>query len=242
MYHIAICDDDIVFIRYIKRLFLENGKLGEAINFYEYLSGEELIRDMRKQEKYDLLILDIRFEGMDGNAVAKVFRKQFPDTVLVFCSGVSLPTVESFETAPYRYWLKEYTEERLKKELDIVIRKMKENQIPPFIMGKKGNLMVRLHVGNVEYIEISKRGSKLYCTVDGTEEVFTSDKKVSEFYDLLKEFGFAYAHNSYIVNLDYVAAVSTTDLELINGQRLSVSRSRAKEFKKAFAWKLAQKY
>ena len=102
MYHIGICDDDPVFIEYIKRLiFMEN----TLVEFYEYLSGKELIQDMQKRERYDLLILDVCLPDMDGNETARKFREQFPDTLLVFCSGVCMPTTQSFETTPYRYWL-----------------------------------------------------------------------------------------------------------------------------------------
>ena len=47
MYYIGICDDDQVFIDYMKRLFLE--VCGE-ITFYEYLSGEELVADLPNRE------------------------------------------------------------------------------------------------------------------------------------------------------------------------------------------------
>ena len=73
MYHVGICDDDPVFIKYTERLF------GEGITFYEYLSGEEMLQDMEKQEKYDLLVLDVALPGMDGNQTAREFRKMFPD-------------------------------------------------------------------------------------------------------------------------------------------------------------------
>lgn len=242
MYHIAICDDDFVFIQYMKRLFLESRYSEEAFVFYEYRSGEELLEKIKEQARCDLLILDIQLEGMDGNATAKLFRKLFADSLLIFCSGVSLPTVESFETTPYRYWLKEYTEEHMKKELDSVLVKLKNSKKFPFIMGKKGKNIVRLDGRNVQYIEISKRGSKIYYAIEQEEEVYSSEQRVAQFYEILKEFDFAYAHNSYIVNLEHVAAASVTELELLNGKRLSISRSRAKEFRRLFASKLAQKY
>ena len=71
MYHIGICDDDPVFIEYIKRLICMENTL---VEFYEYLSGKELIQDMQKRERYDLLILD----------VAKVFRRVLFWTILSF--------------------------------------------------------------------------------------------------------------------------------------------------------------
>lgn len=46
MYRIGICDDDAVFTKYIERLFKEEGIEAE---FYEYLSGEELVQDVKER-------------------------------------------------------------------------------------------------------------------------------------------------------------------------------------------------
>ena len=237
MYYIGICDDDSVFIEYIKRLF---SRFCTEIKFYEYLSGEELVQDMQKQEKYDLLVLDVAMPGMDGNETAKKFREQFPDTLLVFCSGVCMPMVESFETTPYRYWLKQYTEEKMYLEVEGVLEKLKRSKVQPYIMGKRDSQLVKLSPEQVSYISIAKRGTVIY--LGNSKETYTSSKKLTEFYDQLKEFGFAYAHNSYIVNLKYVAMAGAKELEFMNGEKLTISRARAKEFLEAFAVELAKKY
>lgn len=237
MYHIGICDDDPIFIKYIKRLFSETQN---QIKFYEYLSGEALIQDMQVREVYDLLILDMQMPGMDGNETAKKFRKQFPNTLLVFCSGVCLPTVESFVATPYRYWLKEYTEERMQQEIEGVLCKMEKSKVLPCFIGKKENLLVKLSAEQISYVSIAKRGTMLHCL--DAKESYSSPKRLAEFYEQLKDFGFAYAHNSYIVNLEHVAEVGPKELEFVNGERLTISRARAKEFKKAFAVHLSQKY
>lgn len=238
MYQIGICDDDPMFIKYIERLFDEEGLEAE---FHEYLSGEELIRNMKERDGFDLLVLDVMMPGMDGNETAKEFRTQFSDTLLVFCSGICKPTVESFETTPYRYWLKEYTEEKMKEEIQDVLRKMeKDKKVSPFVTAKKGSRILKLTADQIYYIAIAKKGTKIYC--EGENEIYTSSKKLAEFYEQLKEFGFAYAHNSYIVNLKHVAVVSLKEMELKNGKKLTISRARAKEFRKAFAEDVAQKY
>lgn len=237
MYYIGICDDDPAFTRYIKRLFLEQQP---EMEFYEYFSGEELIQDMQMRETYDLLILDMQMPGIDGNETAKEFRKQFPNTLLIFCSGVYMPTVESFVATPYRYWLKEYTEERMQQEITEVLRKMAKSKVLPYILGKKENHMVKLSPEQISYISIAKRGTVLHCA--NSTELYTSSKKLVELYGQLKNFGFAYAHNSYIVNLEHVAIVGPKELEFINGEKLTISRSRAKAFKQAFAIRLSQKY
>lgn len=237
MYHIGICDDDPVFIEYIKRLFYE---ICIDIEFYEYLSGEELVCDMQTKETYDLLILDVFMPGMDGNETARDFRKQFPETILVFCSGICKPTVESFETTPYRYWLKEYTEEKMRREVQGVLDKLKKSKVAPYIIGKDKNQKVRLSLDQISYIAIARKGSVVYGR--NSEEKYTSSQRIGELYKVLKDFRFAYAHNSYIVNLKYVAMAGPKELEFLNGEKLTISRARAKEFHKAFAIELAEKY
>lgn len=237
MYYIGICDDDVFFIKYIERLFL---KITEKIEFFEYFSGEELICDMKIRGAYDLLILDMRMPGLDGHGTAKEFRKQFPNTLLVFVSGVCMPTVETFETTPYRYWLKEYPEKKMCKEIQEVLCKLETSKTMPDIIGKKEGQVVKLRPDQIAYIAIAKRGTVLYST--DLKGHYTSPQKLVEFYEQLKDWCFAYAHNSYIVNLKHVAAVGKKELEFVNGEKLSISRSREKEFRRAFMLELAQKY
>lgn len=242
MYHVGIVDDSQAFIDYMKRLFHEGAWKEEDVTFYEYSSGEEFVYQMNMQEKYDLLIMDMRLTGMDGHKTAQLFREQHPDAILIFCSGVCMPTVESFETAPFRYWLKVYTEERMQKELEIVLEKLRENKAIPYIKGKQRSKVFKIHPKDVEYIEIAKKGSMIHSYYKGEREVYTSPIRVCEFYKILKEFGFAQAHNSYIVNMEYVVMVKVEELELKSGERLTISRSHSKEFRKLFAERMALKY
>lgn len=237
MYYIGICDDDPVFIEYIKRLICAED---EHVEYYEYLSGKELIQDMQKRERYDLMILDVCLPDMDGNETARKFREQFPDTLLVFCSGVCMPTTESFESTPYRYWLKEYTEERMTREVQGVLAKLRQNRVAPYIMGRRNNQIVKLPTERISHIAITRSGSVIYC--GNLKEKYSSQKKVAELYEQLKDFGFVYAHNSYIVNLKHVAVAGPKELELMSGEKLTISRSRAKDFLKRFAIELAGKY
>lgn len=237
MYYIGICDDDPVFIEYIKRLICAED---EHVEYYEYLSGKELIQDMQKRERYDLMILDVCLPDMDGNETARKFREQFPDTLLVFCSGVCMPTTESFESTPYRYWLKEYTEERMTREVQGVLAKSRQNRVAPYIMGRRNNQIVKLPAERISHIAITRSGSVIYC--GNLKEKYSSQKKVAELYEQLKDFGFVYAHNSYIVNLKHVAVAGPKELELMSGEKLTISRSRAKDFLKRFAIELAGKY
>jgi len=49
-------------------------------------SGEEAVKSIKKK-KYPVIILDSMLPNMDGFAVAKVIRKNFPDTKIIIFSG-----------------------------------------------------------------------------------------------------------------------------------------------------------
>lgn len=112
MYNIVICDDDINFITYMKEMILQCGLSQQEVEFYDALSGEECIHVVQRMGSCDLLILDMQMEGMDGHTTAKCFRKSFPDSLLVFCSGVLQPTDESFKVTPFRYLQKSYHDKK----------------------------------------------------------------------------------------------------------------------------------
>ena len=246
MYYIAICDDDSNFIKYMESMLLKSGLQGEQVFFFEYNSGEDLIDSINTCGKIDLLILDIQMKKLDGNGTARLFRNQFPSSVMVFCSGVYLPTVESFETTPFRYLLKEYTDQRMIRELKAIVQEVKNKTIEPVVIGTWNYNMIKLKLEEILYISIARNGSNIYINPKIIKYEFenriTSKKKLPELYSILKNYGFEYAHNSYIVNLNHIKRKTTKELELSDGTVLSIARSKEKQLRVAFAKCNAHKY
>ena len=246
MYNIAICDDDQVFISYMKKMIIAGGLEERMVVFYEYCSGEELVLSMNKNIEYDLLILDMQMGNMDGIETAKLYREKYINTILVFCSGRAKPTVKSFEVTPFRYLLKQYSDSRMLREMYPIIEKIKSSKIEPFIIGSYLYNTVKLIPDEILYIAVSKHGSDIYICSHiiryEFERKIKSKEKVKELYLLLKNHGFVYAHNSYIVNLKYIKRKTMIELELVDGTVLSIARSKEKELRKALAGYLARKY
>lgn len=247
MYNIIICDDDRAFVDYIKGVIAKSGMDKGEILFSEYYSGEELVQGIRNRKRCDLLILDMQMEGLDGHETAARFREVFPKSILVFCSGVHMPTDESFKATPFRYLLKSYSEERMISEICAVVRQIKENQNVPCIVGNYYHNSVALVPDDILYIENTKHGSRIHVGREQIEYSFehnlTTRQKLGELYEILHPFGFAYAHNSYIVNLRYVVKMcSDGEMKLKDGTILTISRSRLKEFRSSFAEWVSRKY
>lgn len=248
MYKIIICDDDKNFIKYMKEMIYKCDEIKrEKFDFHCFLSGEDFVKELETMQSCDLLILDMQMEGMDGHSTAKRFRKVFPDSVLVFCSGVIDPTDESFKTTPYRYLQKNYTDEKMLYELREIIQKMYRTKIVPCIIGKNHYNIIKLKPSEILFIENYKRGSIIHIRETVREHKFedriTTKLKLAELYKTLKEYYYEYAHNSYIVNLECVVKLSSERIiKLENGCELNISRSKLPIFRKALSEFLGNKY
>ena len=136
MYNIAICDDDKIFIQYLKRMILSASEdKNYQLNIYEYYSGEELIMNLEGTVHFDLLILDMQLGRLDGDETARIFRKYFPESVLAFCSGVRQPTIESFKATPFRYIDKSCSEEEFIYILREILNEVERISDEPYIMA-----------------------------------------------------------------------------------------------------------
>lgn len=110
-----------------------------------------------------------------------------------------------------------------------------DNKGRPLILGYYRQNHVQLLPEDIMYISIAKHGSILH-PYPGTVHFPYNGKifckrKVRELYEFLKDFDFAYAHNSYIVNMKYIKSRSKEEIQLMNGEILTVSRSKTKELK-----------
>lgn len=238
MYHIVICDDDTLFIEHMKDLLLRAGLPSETCKFYSYLSASEFEADFQNFYTVDLLILDIQLPDVNGTIFAKAFREKFPSSTLVFCSGKQSPTPESFESEPYRYLLKEWSDEHMVEKLTSIVAHIQTEKAEPFIHAGWYSTQLKLPASEIMYIARGRGCSKIY--VSKKSPYYTYNDKIlcknslSDLHALLHDFYFAYAHNSYLVNLQHVTYLNKTELTLSDNSMLTISRSRQKEFQAMF--------
>lgn len=246
MYHIKIVDDDIEFIKYMKDIITNSCINDELYDIEGFGSGEEFTEKLDSLDFCDLLILDMQMKKLDGHATAQIFREKFPEAILVFCSGVSYPTDESFKTTPFRYLLKSYSEDKMKMEMEAIIRELQRKSQEAFIVGHNRKNIIKLRPSDILFIENNKRGSIIHMTENKSKEFpfqVNSKEKLKELYKQLAPYHFEYAHNSYLVNLRYVTKYMAAGyIELTDGTQLNVSRSKQQTFKLALVTLVAEKY
>lgn len=245
MYHVAICDDDKVFISYIRKIISKaKGTNQYRFKIYEFCSGEELVNSLDTNMYLDLLILDMELGGIDGDETARKFREKFKDAVLVFCSGVRAPTVKSFKVTPYRYLLKSYSDRQFVCEMKEILTEVEKKFKEEYIVGHYRNNVIRVRIQDVLYVENAKRGSEIIVCSDCEAAKFEGrilvDDKLEALVD--KYYELAFAHSSYIINIGHIEKIIGNEVYLDNNECLSVSRTYQKEFRQIFTKSIAGKY
>lgn len=125
MYKIAICDDDKRYRKTIREIIEHENSLPEnEIRFYEYESGNELLK--HTDILHELVFIDIRMPGLDGNQTALKLRNYNKDAVLIFYSSYFEPTVDSINFGqPFRYIMKDLHDTSLRREIAAIMTEVR---------------------------------------------------------------------------------------------------------------------
>lgn len=245
MYHVAICDDDKIFVSYIKNIIKKaNRNKYLQCEFFEFTSGEELLSTISETVYYDLLILDMQLGGIDGDETARLFREKFKETVLVFCSGIRAPSVKSFKATPFRYLLKSYSDMQMICEIKDIFEEVEKRTHKKYIIGHYRSNIIKVCVQNILYIENAKRGSRIIVCKDSEESKFEGQILVDDkLYTLAEKFSeLVWAHSSYIININHVDKIINNEVHLDSGESLPVSRPYQKNLRIIFTKSIADKY
>lgn len=237
MYNIAICDDNALDRKRLCQILLNNEKCPAEVNIYEFRSGAELLNSMVSQ-KFSLLFLDIQMVGMDGNETAREIRKLDNNMILVFVSGYITPTTESFIVQPYRYIMKQTPIKKINEDIAAILEEMVLKTSQPTLTGKYRLRTITVNIDNIILIEKHRANSRLHISPWAQAKykipentIINCNKKLDEIYLELKHYGFAYPHDSYLINLRYMISAGNQSFQLEHIDRtFHISRSKIKEF------------
>lgn len=248
MYKIAICDDDKDYIEILKRFIVSTRVAdSEELLFYAFTSGEEIF--WSTEDFFDLVILDMQMDRMDGYETAVKLREKDKSFVLVFCSGTIMPTNNAFRVCPFRYLLKSQSEEELLSDMTDIMKKVAEQKRYPSVLCKYGlsREMIRIEAHDILYMEISREKTRVHVWGNTREkfgdEVFKENRTLRQLGEVFTEdYGFVRIHHSYLVNMEYIEHLDADSVVLADQTRLPLARSKRKEFRGTFATFVAAKY
>lgn len=230
MIKIGICDDDKNF----RTLLAEAIRREDSESFiYEYSTGEKLIQD--EENDLDLLFLDIQLPGISGNKASEIMKKKNKDLILVFVSGIYLPTPESFCVQPYRYLLKQSNPSEIQRELGTILTYTKEQKGKKYFIAEDDGMYQKIDIDEILYFSIIRRGCEIHILQNGTGKILRTRKRIQEIEEELRREYFCRIHKSFLVNPRYITEVKKSEIKMDNNEILSVSKARRKTFEDMFA-------
>ncbi|UPK72542.1 LytR/AlgR family response regulator transcription factor [Chitinophaga filiformis] len=145
-------------------------------------------------------------------------------------------------TSPYNYLLKPYNPLELQYAIELALSKFKQETVAPpaqaipqasdTLFIKKGNLLQRIAIDDIRYIEVDGKYSKVVCHT----EKFVIQQSLKDLQVQLPAVQFCRVHRNYIVNVKEVTKINVLNNEIFfrDGETLFFSRRYIDEFLQAF--------
>ncbi|SFQ06114.1 two component transcriptional regulator, LytTR family [Lachnospiraceae bacterium XBB1006] len=228
-YKIAICDDEAAEREYITGL-VKNWAGERSIQVETFPSGESFLFHYEEVKDYDILLLDIEMEGLDGVSLARRIRKENETVQIVFITGYSEYISEGYEVAALHYLMKPVKEEKFYEVLNRAVHNLAKNE--KSLLLNQGGESVRVPLFSIRYLEVQLN----YVTVHAGEEI-TVKKTLGEFEEELDQ-RFYRLGRSYIVNLTQIYKISKKEVFLKDGTVLPLPRGQYEKLNRAFIERL----
>lgn len=231
MIHIGICDDEKGMQKQIYDIVQHELFKYDDAEYTYYSSGKEVIEAIEADNFYcDLLLLDINMPKTDGLSTAKYIRECQVDVDIIFVTVSQEHVFDGYTFQAFSYLLKPIDRRRLSDEINrYMLQKTKHAEcLHITINGRKEQVFLD------RVVYFSGEGRKVLIHQRGKEEVAFYGK-ISDVAEVLKECHFIRCHQSYLLNQRFIKNYSKTEIELSNGECISVSRkyvSTIEELKK----------
>nr|WP_297863949.1 LytTR family DNA-binding domain-containing protein [uncultured Acetatifactor sp.] len=229
---IAICDDEANIRNY---LAAQIRKQAVPCEIQEYASADALLS---KNTEYDLLFLDIDLgtppnrRPMDGLSLARRIRDRnlSPQPLIIFVTGYEKYVYDAFDVNAFQYLVKPVDEGKFAEVF---------GRAAAQISAGVGRNLQKLVVQFGGTSRIIAWDSIYYIESHGHKAVLHLKEETVEYYAKLGELErelaghFFRIHKGYMVNLAWVEEYSRSEVIMINGDKLLISKYKYADFVKA---------
>lgn len=230
MLRLAVCDDEPAFqnrLRSMTATYMAQRQDEYLLSTFS--SGEELLGS---RGIYDIVLLDVQLEGIDGMQVAMELKERCQQTNIIFVSSFVQYAPQGYRSA-IRYILKQQLDADFAECMDAAMGQLE--QAADVLMVSFSKQQVAIPLGMLLYLESDGHMVRLHLEAGADEELPTQlYGKITDFRDELRGRDFLQCHKSYLVNLDKVAAMNMDCFIMHNGDRVPISRRFAQDVKRAY--------
>lgn len=232
MVKIAFCDDDLSVLNEI-RVLLDRYRVerNQEIDYTAFHSPLDLLAEIERGTRFDVLFLDVIMPGETGIDVAAEIRNYDNDVKIIFLTSSAEFAVQSYTVGAYFYQLKPIWAESFFRLMDSVLSVCEKEQTSSLILRCKTGI-TRIELRRLEYCEVIHRTLFIHLT---SGKVLESVGSLDELSKQLAPYGsFLRPHRSYLVNLEYVQTLSYHAITMSCLTEIPIPRGKYNEIKNAF--------
>lgn len=215
---IAIVDDELDFLMKLRDMINKYCPDSDKLNIYEFGSGEKLLYNF-KRNMYDVIILDVEMEGLNGLETATKIRSYDNLVIIVFLTSHQEFALQGYEVKAFRYMLKSQPEPMYQRQLQSVFNEYHQTHLT-FPIQLKNNIR-NILINDIIYFEVFKRTIVIHTAI-GEFEFYGKLKEIESDERLIN---FVKPHKSYYVNLSYIDNISKNALIMKSNDIIPLSRN-----------------
>lgn len=224
--YIAVCEDSITEQEQLLAI-LKRSEIPTEITFFT--NGEDFLT-VYQQGNYDLLLMDIYMNGINGVEAVTEIRKTDQTLPIAFVTTSTDHALESYRLDAIKYIEKPVNEKAILELLKFTLFK-KERE--PRLMLKVGGENRTLPFGRILYVE-QKDHALFFYLLGG--EVLRITGKLNKIEPQFEGQPFFRCHKSYLVNLSHVMELDKGFLMFVmnEGSKVYIRRESLSKAKKAY--------
>lgn len=232
MIKVAFCDDDMSVLNELKELLDQyRTKYNQEIKYVAFHSSLELLAEIEKGVRYDILFLDVIMPNENGIGIAKEIRQYDNVIKIIFLTSSSEFAVQSYTVGAYFYQMKPIWEENFFRLMDAAISECRREQQNSLILRCKSGIS-RIELGRLEYCEVLGR-TLLFYMENGN--VLKSTGSMDKLYGQLLQYeNFIRPHRSFLINMEYIREISYKAITMENLTKIPIPHGKCSEIKNLY--------
>ncbi|MBS7146252.1 MAG: response regulator transcription factor [Roseburia sp.] len=232
MIKIAFCDDDMEVLHQMNEL-LDRYRVerNEDITYAAFQSPFELLTEIEKGIRPDILFLDVVMPGQNGMDVAKEIRQYDTNMKIIFLTSSPEFAVESYSVGAYFYQLKPIWEESFFRLMDAVLAECEKKKKNSLILRSKDGI-TRIDLQQLEYCEVL--GRKLLFHLENGAVLEGAGSLDDLAGQLMQYSNFFRPHRSFLVNMEYIQNISSRSIKMVNDAEIPIPHGKCSEIKNTY--------
>lgn len=222
MIRTLIVEDEAEEARHLQDLLGRYGRAhGEEFTVTWYSSALEMLSD---HGHYDLCMLDIEMPGINGMEAATLLRTYDEETPIIFVTNLAKYAVKGYEVGATGFIVKPATYGNLQLALDRALRTVRHNAGRALTIPTEDGVRV-VPLRQLVYIEVTKH--RLTYHIEG-ERPLEARGSLAQVEEELEGAPVVRVSKSFLANMDHIALVRSSEVQMSNGDALPISRTHKK--------------